>query len=189
MPTKNLKQPFIYLSIIFTKAVITFYKYLVAWGGQYLMANSERSRWLLKHMRAKGLGSSWCKKPQAQHEKEAVSLSLLRLLSRTLINEELLFFQIYGNPDQHAHVTSRGENIFLPKAHSPKPYLSQYQCFQIVNSAFAQAFEPAGDSWAKRGCQTGPPAQLRHRGDTGSVTASHPSPRQWFPPRCKGTHV
>lgn len=185
MPTKNLNQPFIYLKIIFTKAPIIFYEHPVARGGQYLMANTERFRWSLKRPWAKGLGSSWswAAKSQVQQEREAVSLSLLMLCLRTLINKELPFFQIYGNPEQHAHVTSRGENIFSSKTCSPKPYLSQYRCFQILNTAFTQALEPADGSWGKRGCQPGQPRQVwLPRGDASSITASPPSPRQRSPP-------
>lgn len=81
------------------------------------MTDSKRSWWSLRHTWAKGLGSSWswAAKSQVQHEREAVSLSLLKLCSRTLTNKELLFFQIHGNPEQHAHVTSREENFFFQR--------------------------------------------------------------------------
>lgn len=47
---------------------------------------------------------------QLQQEK-GVFLSLLKLCSRTLINEELLSFQIYGNLEKQLHMKSRGKNI------------------------------------------------------------------------------
>lgn len=58
-------------------------------------------------------------------EKEGVFLSLLKLCSRTLINEELLSLQIYGNLEKHVHVRSRGENVdFQRHVHLSLIYVS-----------------------------------------------------------------
>lgn len=58
-------------------------------------------------------------------EKEGVFLSLLKLCSRTLINEELFSFQIYGNLEKHIHVRSRGENVdFQRHVHLSLIYVS-----------------------------------------------------------------
>lgn len=63
--------------------------------------------------------------PQLQQGKEGIFLSLLKLCSRTLINEELLSLQIYGNLEKHIHVRSRGENVdFQSHVHLSLIYVS-----------------------------------------------------------------
>lgn len=159
------------------------------------MTDSKRSWWSLRHTSAKGLGSSWswAAKSQVQHEREAVSLSLLKLCSRTLTNKELLLFQIHGNPEQPAHVTSREENFFFFKDMFAQALSISISVFPNSELSLRSSLRACQWQLGKTGVPDWPPCLALAGSDTQGryqQCYSLPSrPSAAIPPRCKGTHV
>lgn len=141
----------------------------MAWGGQWQISSNLDHHYSTSEQRDSApLGA------QLQQEKGGVFLSLLKLCSRTLINEELLSFQIYGNLEKHIHMKSRGENTeFQRHVHLSLTYVNTRVSKFWTEPSLKTSSLSVTAGW-NGGARL---ALLVAWGDEGSVTARPPSPQ------------